>query len=643
MVINVGLLVHDKINLQNSADIAAYYGAMKQAEILNAMGQVNYQIRQAWKLASWRIWALGDAGRNKVFQDGGALSDKPATWVSESANYKLPVVCIANPLFFDYANLRRGNENLCRHTSVKIPNITPVKLNPAQQFPIFSFLRIYEFFSQKNANKFSADCTSTGITNFLMAAKIFNSYKQAIWFRRLAMQNLQKLLTSSNDFKDLSGKSVQQVVIKLLKNNLTAANRDSLEKNPNFEFKNSLYNHPFLNPIETRLLIKYEDMYGGNNACNGEVKNLNQAPKEQMTQEQQQIFQMTSALSDPDYHSSERAGIQKFAGQDLTGDVAFPSLAGFEKNPWVAAYVWVSVTTKPKMLFSPIVGTIELKAESYAMPFGSRIGPWYMDSWHPGSDQSDGDKMVDKLLPPRFGVTFDSYDIPPNYSRYPGDKLGMNSDVARTIGVKAAVNANKNLLPHFANDDYYYLTEKPSDPRADPLVFSRDGHPIRDAEIAAVAPDLFDAVYFSIDPKFDQTKSRLVDGGVLFGQLCQNSCLDFGTNSVSNATFNVAAQIGKVLQNQNYGEANWLIRSPDNLLTSWVGEGSESDTTDYEPRSSNSKAGKGEGDRGGGGRFGYSVKFVSKRLLKRKDLPFGGGKVQNIIVGPLLNPPTWPE
>ena len=31
MAINVGLVVHDKINLQSAADFAAYYGAARQA------------------------------------------------------------------------------------------------------------------------------------------------------------------------------------------------------------------------------------------------------------------------------------------------------------------------------------------------------------------------------------------------------------------------------------------------------------------------------------------------------------------------------------------------------------------------------------------------------------------------------------
>ena len=58
MSLNVALVVHDKINLQNSVDIAAYYGAMKQAEMMNAIAHINYQIRQSWKLLVWRYRVL---------------------------------------------------------------------------------------------------------------------------------------------------------------------------------------------------------------------------------------------------------------------------------------------------------------------------------------------------------------------------------------------------------------------------------------------------------------------------------------------------------------------------------------------------------------------------------------------------------
>ena len=57
MAINVSLIVHDKINLQNSADLAAYYGAAKQAEILNLPDKRNRV--EAWSKEKWTFLQMG--------------------------------------------------------------------------------------------------------------------------------------------------------------------------------------------------------------------------------------------------------------------------------------------------------------------------------------------------------------------------------------------------------------------------------------------------------------------------------------------------------------------------------------------------------------------------------------------------------
>ena len=59
MSVNIGLVVYDKINLQNATDLAAYYAAEKQAEMLNQVGHINYQIRQAYKLLVFRLRVIG--------------------------------------------------------------------------------------------------------------------------------------------------------------------------------------------------------------------------------------------------------------------------------------------------------------------------------------------------------------------------------------------------------------------------------------------------------------------------------------------------------------------------------------------------------------------------------------------------------
>ena len=62
MVINIGLAVHDKINLQNSVDLGAIYAAQRQAEVLNALAHMNYQMRQSYKLFAWRYLVVANLG-----------------------------------------------------------------------------------------------------------------------------------------------------------------------------------------------------------------------------------------------------------------------------------------------------------------------------------------------------------------------------------------------------------------------------------------------------------------------------------------------------------------------------------------------------------------------------------------------------
>ena len=48
-VINVGLFVKAKINLQNAVDAAAYAGAAAQARQLTNIGYLNYELRNNYK------------------------------------------------------------------------------------------------------------------------------------------------------------------------------------------------------------------------------------------------------------------------------------------------------------------------------------------------------------------------------------------------------------------------------------------------------------------------------------------------------------------------------------------------------------------------------------------------------------------
>ena len=132
LVINVGLLVHHKINLQQSTDLAAYYGAMKQAEILNVIGHINYQMRQAWKLFTWRYRIVGSfayipeansmipsgipiaiSNTNLTFDEAKARAKCTTPTGEQLRNADLTPFCIGHNGFGDWGAAAGSTENNC--------------------------------------------------------------------------------------------------------------------------------------------------------------------------------------------------------------------------------------------------------------------------------------------------------------------------------------------------------------------------------------------------------------------------------------------------------------------------------------------------------------------------------------------------
>src|SRR3954462_14572759 len=68
-VVNTGMLVNAKINLQNAADLAAYAGAATQARQLNAISYLNYEMRRQYKKYLYRYYVLGNLAQKP--QSGG--------------------------------------------------------------------------------------------------------------------------------------------------------------------------------------------------------------------------------------------------------------------------------------------------------------------------------------------------------------------------------------------------------------------------------------------------------------------------------------------------------------------------------------------------------------------------------------------
>ncbi|MNJ91196.1 hypothetical protein D3C87_88430 [compost metagenome] len=692
MVINVGLLVHHKINLQNSVDLAAYYGAMKQAENMNAIGHVNYQIRQSWKLLSWRYRAIGSAGdfnehpynkRGFPRLQGGDGEDTHLVYSQSQPDfYDAPPFCATYVPFKPMP----PNENTCKDMSrmatihlFKVPQVIApfIGISVAMRSAAFSYRA-----------QALQQCRFAGTYNYILLGTFIVAFNVDQGDRSLFISQLSRSMSSNtDDFWDVDGGSVKTGIQKTLENNLTVANREGLSK---FEVYNSLGSErcnaasragteppKWLTPVRIAPAFAYVDT-----DCGDSIRPVQRA--------------MPDDPNDPNQLPKHYAETGDTGNAQLVKDLAqfigfregvspYNFTLGVEKNPWCMAYVGVKAESTPNIPFS--LGAIKLVARSFAKPFGGRIGPWYKSKWSPGSLESNAGERVDPLAPPRMtdkSLMANPRDPTraPNYSRFVGDQYGIktrnfhyqfgkaiyeldprwkdNSSTALADVRNADIyNDDAPNFEHWTRHLPFRFNEKGSG-NGDILAWSSaEDKPsrMRDLELAAILPDNFDMAYYSIDPDFYNNYYQRISNGFLkssagssFDKLFRP---DIGYHKgYSNGgldKFSIKDQY-KVLKSYtvaNLDFANkltYVSKQWDHLLTGWT----TNTLLDFSLNTQN--LGKcyyptvdgdelptpTSGNCVVGGTSGYSVKMVSSDYLKKQDLQLGGDGAGQ---GPLLNPP----
>jgi hypothetical protein len=625
MAINIALVVHDKINLQNSADLAAYYAATKQAELLNVIAHENYQIRQAYKLLSWRYRVLGTMG---LYQAGvvhpvwsGDMSD-----AAFAPAFGTPSLCITyKPTWQEVPQ----GENLCNRENLRIPPLPQVQV-------IAGFLGLnlgIAALAAQLRQQFDIQCQKHGAYNWWFAMSILTAFRVDQHNRKLVVKGLAQNL-AKEDILDLDGNSVLTGARETFIKNLTFANRQSFENGGgNFEILNSLANidqKQWLPTIDIIPTLYYTDV-DSQPGCNASPQTIHNLPERQGARD------LLNAQLDPG------GKLQALRNQDFLQNSDFQYSIGFEKNPWYMAYMGVRAETNPRQVFFPFGSGVKMVARAFAKPFGGRIGPWYSAKWEKGTMNSDGD-LVDPLMAPRVlaGGLMNSQQDPrrlPNYSRYPGDALGVGSAMALnaltglggiTISFDAYANIAADMAPGAMNDPMAWLGNAPD---------------VRNFEIAAVAPDLFDVTYYSIEPNLpgNYLKQLQTNGQKLGIPAGVPIRADLGANGTAIPNYSVQEQmqLGNVRQKP---EAYYFIRNKAHLLTAWL---PAVGAFKYDLESSLQNFGKctlpDDGLKyknpgscvAGGGRTGYSVKLVSRDALKSSQHKIGGAAAPNAI----LNPP----
>jgi len=618
MVINIGLMVHDKINLQNSVDLAAIYGAQRQAEILNAIAHTNFQIRQSWKLLSWRVRVLGDFGRTShpsVPQVGNPDLDVQDPYLF---NYP-PSVCVDNNGW-----MVDSGQNTCKRPGQFVPPIKNIpRISP---FPIYDVLQP---FLKQSQEVFSRDCRRRGPQNWAMAARWLAAYKLDVANRKQTIWALADTL-KNNEFKELSGGNVLEGVRKTLLANLTRSNREAIDPN-SFQFFNSLAGIPrsqWLPDIPIVPILFYTDatLKGGSCTFNIQILNLD----------------MGGALPVHGTGSVDPTGFLEASTYEANDrDDPTKSIWGFEKNPWYMAYVGLKVSTKPKHPFSPFGRGVPMVAKSFAKPFGGRLGPWLYREWQPDQEASSGDK-VDLLSQDRMGTTIgtDVRTMVPNFSRYPGDTLGLLSQLSLTQLREPRSRGNR-----LSDQDYAHVPGDLTQPNGDVLSWSSVANQeswIRQFEIAGIAPNYFDVMYYSIEPNWFTNYMSVAATGFFGSQFPLRQ--DLGGRMEGNA-FTVIDQV-ETFKNAFTSPAKYfyqITNTPGQLLTAWAPEGSVNynfptqfaDCSLPMPADFVRKNIPVPGSCVSGGRTGYSVKIISKSFLNSSEMELGGVGIK----GPIKNKP----
>jgi hypothetical protein len=399
-VLNTGMLVNAKINLQNAADLAAYAGAAVQARQLNDIGYLNYEMRRAYKKFLYRYYVIGNATLPSFPRTGGSGPARFATNLATGGqiNFGVPSTCVTflpNDNFCSLANLPaipnpgRATNNLDAIMNALSNNLDSLEkvrkrgcigIGQMNQMLIFYWLWNTDPSLEAIANAFSGAGADPEIVARL---HVLRSLGQGLGLmpREIFLRKRIDTLSRYVNFKPQTGVTIK------------AAN--ALKKGPDWAMHErtiqaflsayhtlgtNTYEGPdiqmdeilpegkdgatliALQNVKTKFDVFATDFaFGNGNACDPKVANNDSELGPPDKPIPKALRDQACAQCLVAYPQSER-----FSG--------FDPVVGVAKDPKVMTYYAIRLRAKAHILFSPF-GDLEMTAYAAAQPFGSRIGP----------------------------------------------------------------------------------------------------------------------------------------------------------------------------------------------------------------------------------------------------------------------------
>jgi hypothetical protein len=167
-IVNVGLFVKAKINLQNAVDAAAFSGAATQARQLTNIAYLNWEMRNTYKEWMFKYYMLGEIG---LMNDNNNLTDAKLAG-NNNVSFLLKNLAIsgsnAATAGYDQYNI----PSICVHNNSST-NICPIFNLPGiprfDSIGVAGISEVHEAFVNKLVEKKGENCSERSQINFLAA------------------------------------------------------------------------------------------------------------------------------------------------------------------------------------------------------------------------------------------------------------------------------------------------------------------------------------------------------------------------------------------------------------------------------------------------------------------------------------------
>ena len=432
-VVNVGLFVKAKINLQNATDAAAWAGASVQARQLSNIAYVNYYFRQIFKEWMFKYYILGNVGGLASANSGGTLAaPDPNGDTTNFRSYSIDIGANAGGNAAPPGRDKFNVPSICLHvegndcTGGGCPNICAIASIPGlPDFPTMHTSGIHKAnkgFITQMARMKARDCSdrtdfnfTAGITwaygsgegrNNVRLPSILGAHRMGAWSKALLtavrMRNLEAIVNRppleaicgpNADSCPAGGQKIEELSIEetwmpynerpvkafwAAYRNLSGGNKKERGMDP---FAKNLVLEELAPKVQE---VRRQDLGGylippnnshqvGGDLLKKYYLDLKIMPVNYATF--YSFFKSARATTGIGHTSDADCDQMKVA-------IPVPSyVTGFVKNNHVMTYYAVKATSRFVGLFFPffrfLPDGIELQAYAAAKPFGGRIGPWF--------------------------------------------------------------------------------------------------------------------------------------------------------------------------------------------------------------------------------------------------------------------------